>query len=292
MIGRIFDIKRFAIHDGPGIRTTVFLKGCPLHCLWCQNPEGLNSDMDLWIKGEQCIRCGACVAICPSGALSMTLQQPPRLNRDACSFCWKCVNNCPARAIHRIDTEISVEALVQELLLDKVFFDVSGGGITLSGGEPLAQPDFALAVLELLREKDVHTCMETSLFAPEPEIHRFLKVLDYIICDIKLINDEAHRKYTGESNQIILRNFRYLTSVFSAVLVRIPLIPGITATEENLRAVGEFVRSCGTDIKIELLNYNWFSASKYTWLDKPHFNSEARAYPEEAMTCFYSWVSP
>jgi len=182
--------------------------------------------------------------------------------------------------------------LVQELLLDKIFFDVSGGGITLSGGEPLAQPDFAFAALELLKEKGVHTCMETSLFVPEPVLRKFIGVLDYVICDIKLINEEAHRKYTGESNKIILDNFRHFVSGFSGVLVRVPLIPGITATEENLKAVGEFVRSYRKDIKIELLNYNWFSTSKYAWLDKPHFNSEARAFPEEEMARFYSWVSP
>ena len=293
MTGRIFDIKRFAIHDGPGIRTTVFLKGCPLHCRWCQNPEGLDSGMGLWIKGEQCIRCGTCAALCPSAALSMTAQQAPKLNRDACSFCWTCTDNCPSRAIHRIDTEISAEALVQQLLLDKLFYDVSGGGVTLSGGEPLAQPDFSLAVLELLKEKGVHTCMETSLFAPEPVMRKIAGILDYLICDIKLINDETHRTYTGESNKIILDNFSHFASVFPGVLVRVPLIPGITATEENLRAVGEFVRTNnGKNINIELLNYNWLSASKYTCLDKPQFNSDARAFPEEMMARFYSWVSP
>ena len=292
MTGRIFDIKRFAIHDGPGIRTTVFLKGCPLHCLWCQNPEGLDPGMGLWIKGEKCIHCGTCAALCPEKALSMTSQQPPKLNRDICRFCWTCVNNCPSRAICRIDTEISEDALVQELLLDKLFFDISGGGVTLSGGEPLAQPDFALAVLELLKKAGVHTCMETTLFAPEPVIRELAGVLDYLICDIKLINDETHRKYTGESNEIILNNFRRYASDFSEILVRVPIVPGVTATEENLKAVGEFVRSCRKDISIELLNYNWLSASKYVCLDKPQFNSEARAFPEEMMSRFYSRVSP
>ena len=134
--------------------------------------------------------------------------------------------------------------------------------------------------------------METSFFAPEPVIRKLAGVLDYLICDIKIINDETHRKYTGESNGIILDNFRRYASDFSEVQVRVPLVPGVTATEDNLRAVGEFVRSCREDITIELLNYNWLSASKYVCLDKPQFNSEARAFPEEMMSRFYSWVSP
>ena len=298
MKGRIFDIKRFAVHDGPGIRTTVFFKGCPLRCLWCQNPEGLESGKGLWVKREKCIRCGKCAACCPHAAISIehsphSASQPgfPRLDQKKCDFCEICVENCPSQAIVRIDTELSVEALVRELLLDKVFFDVSGGGVTLSGGEPLAQSEFAFALLEMLKKENIHTCMETSLFAPENVIQRLVPLLDYLICDIKLMDNEAHRKYIGESNEVILENFRCYAAKFSKVLVRVPLIPGITAIEENLKAIGEFVRSVRSDIEIELLNYNWFSVSKYIWLDKPHFNAEARAFPEEDMARFYSYVS-
>jgi len=303
MTGVIFDIKRFAIHDGPGIRTTVFLKGCPLNCLWCQNPEGIESGMGLWVKWEQCIHCGVCVSLCPVGALSFGEGQKalphvppeaPRINRETCSLCGICTEHCPSRAIRRIETEISPEALAEELLLDRVFFDVSGGGVTLSGGEPLAQPEFALALLELLKKKGIHTCMETSLFAPEKVVQKFLPLLDSIICDIKLLDDDAHRKYTGQSNGIILENFRRIAQDFPGIIARVPLINGITAKKENLMAVGDFIRSCGTNIKTELINYNWFSTSKYAWLDKPHFNIEARAFSEEEMTRFYSymWFDP
>jgi len=221
----------------------------------------------------------------------MTPPQVPRLNREACSICGTCVENCPSKAIRRIDTEISTAALIKELLLDKLFYDVSGGGVTLSGGEPLSQPDFAAAVLDMLKKEGIHTCMETSLYAPAQIIQRFIGTLDYLICDIKLINEEDHRKYTGQSNRIILDNFRHFVFDFPGILVRVPLIPGITANEENLRAVGRFVHSCRKNIKIELLNYNWFSVSKYNWLDKPHFNTAARAFSEEEMARFYSWVS-
>ena len=295
MTGRIFDIKRFAIHDGPGIRTTVFLKGCPLCCVWCHNPEGIDSGMGLWIKSEQCIRCGGCVTRCPAQALSSGTETTgvpgvPRINRDVCSVCGTCVDHCPSRAIRRIDAEVSPQELAHELLLDRVFFDVSGGGVTLSGGEPLAQPDFALTLLGLLKQEGVHTCMETSLFAPAPVIQGLADVLDFLMCDIKLIKNEAHQKYTGGSNKIILDNFRRFAPIFPRVLVRVPLVPGITADEENLRAVGEFVRFCASDIEIELLNYNWFSQSKYAWLDKPHFNAKARAFTNEEITRFYCWV--
>ena len=156
MTGRIFDIKRFAIHDGPGIRTTAFLKGCPLNCLWCQNPEGIDPGAGLWIEQNRCIRCGRCAAHCPIKAISLEHDQPqspPRINRGACQNCWACVNHCPGKALRRIDTEISAQALARELLLDKLFHDVSGGGVTLSGGEPLAQPEFIFELLELLKKE-------------------------------------------------------------------------------------------------------------------------------------------
>jgi pyruvate formate lyase activating enzyme len=290
MTGCIFDIKRFAIHDGPGIRTTVFLKGCRMDCLWCQNPEGLPFGRGLWVKREKCIGCGTCAAVCPEKALTLA-NDTVRINTDACRFCTICVERCPAKAIQRIDQGWDLDALIQELLLDKLFFDVSGGGITLSGGEPLAQPDFALAVLGRLKELGVHTCIETSLFVPPEVIRRLPDVLDYLICDIKILDEKNHQKYTGNSNALILENFRFLARTMPNMLVRAPLIPGITATEENLKAIGHFVRSCNPDIKIELLNYNWFSGSKYVLLDKPHFNTGARAFPEEDLARFNSWVS-
>jgi pyruvate formate lyase activating enzyme len=289
MTGCIFDIKRFAVHDGPGIRTTVFLKGCPLNCIWCQNPEGIGPGRDIWVKREKCIGCGACVAVCPQKALSLETGRI-NVNRSLCRFCNACVNSCPARAIQRIDREFSLESLAEELLLDKLFFDISGGGVTLSGGEPLAQPDFVLALLERLKGENVHTCIETSLFASETVIRRLPGVLDYLICDIKFIDEEDHLKYTGTPNDRILENFRYLAGSLKKILVRVPLVPGITAAEKNLRAIGNFVRFCNPDIPIELLNYNWFSGSKYALLDKPHFNNEARAFPEEEISRFYAWT--
>jgi pyruvate formate lyase activating enzyme len=289
MNGCIFDIKRFAVHDGPGIRTTVFLKGCPLNCIWCQNPEGVSPGRGLWVKREKCIGCGACVTACPQGALSLETGRIS-LNRDLCSFCNACVNTCPARAVQRIDRELSPESLAEELARDKLFFDISGGGVTLSGGEPLAQPDFALTLLERLKAENIHTCMETSLFAPEAVIRRLPGALDYLICDIKLMDGEDHLKYTGRPNDGILKNFRYLAGRLKKILVRVPLIPGVTASEKNLEAVGSFVRSCDSGIPIELLNYNWFSGSKYALLDKPHFNDEARAFPEEEISRFYAWA--
>jgi pyruvate formate lyase activating enzyme len=287
MKGRVFDINRFAIHDGPGIRTTVFLKGCPLGCVWCQNPEGIDPDKGLWILTDQCIHCRACVTNCHSKAISGT-----QINRGACDFCGVCTKNCPSRAIRRIDSEFSPEGLVKELLADRLFFNVSGGGVTLSGGEPLAQHEFSLAVLKLLKNEGIHTCMETSLYAPENVILELSQTLDYLICDVKLVDDAAHRKYTGKSNEIILSNFRNCIKYFPQVLVRIPLVHGITATEENLKAAGEFIRSCGHDVTIELLNYNWLCQPKYARLGKAHFNTEARPFSEEEINRFYQWVSP
>jgi pyruvate formate lyase activating enzyme len=297
MTGRIFDIKRFAIHDGPGLRTTVFLKSCPLRCVWCQNPEGLNFESALWINREKCIRCGACVACCPENALQLT-EQGAVLNGGRCNLCAaapRCLEKCPSKAITRIDREVSSGGLVKELGADKVFFDVSGpsgekGGVTLSGGEPLAQSDFTLELLAALKEAGIHTCIETSLFAPEAVIQQLPALVDYLICDIKIFDEADHRQYTGQSNAGILANFKYLAAKIPALLVRVPMIPGITATEKNLRAIGQFVRTQGA-IPVELLNFNWFSSSKYGILRQPHFNPEARAFSDEDMARFNEMVS-
>ena len=278
MTGEIFDIKHFAVHDGPGIRTTIFLKGCPLHCVWCHNPEGMRRGKDLWVKREACIHCETCIHTCPKQALRMK-DGEVSIDRSLCDFCNKCVEKCPARAMQRIDRQAEVKELVDLVTREEIFTRVSGGGVTISGGEPLYQPEFLKELLQGMKQAGVPTCIETSMFAKQEVLESIAPYVDQFLVDIKILDEETHKKYTGVSNQQILSNFRYLAGLGKPILVRIPLIPGITATEENLRAIRAFVDSVNPEIPIEVLNFNSFAGSKYRFLDQKYFNDELRAFP-------------
>lgn len=269
MTGQVFDIKRFALHDGPGIRTTAFLKGCPLRCKWCQNPEGLGTKKVLWYHHQRCIRCGACIAACPTGALSA---QPGddryiRVDRASCNLSGACVEACPSTALEFDSRDYSAEELVAELARDQVFFESSGGGITLSGGEPLAQPGFAEKVLRLAKEKGLHTAIETTLHIETAVLDRFLPLVDLFLADIKHMDSAVHLANTGVPNEKILANIRYLAECKAHMILRLPLIPAITATDENVRAVAKFVAGLPGDYPLELINFNPLASGKYYALD-------------------------
>ena len=289
MTGEIFDIKHFAVHDGPGIRTTIFLKGCPLYCVWCHNPEGMRRGKDLWVKREACIHCETCIHTCPKQALRMK-DGEVSIDRSLCDFCNKCVEKCPARAMQRIDRQAEVKELVDLVTREEIFTRVSGGGVTISGGEPLYQPEFLKELLQGMKQAGVPTCIETSMFAKQEVLESIAPYVDQFLVDIKILDEETHKKYTGVSNQQILSNFRYLAGLGKPILVRIPLIPGITATEENLRAIRAFVDSVNPEIPIEVLNFNSFAGSKYRFLDQKYFNDELRAFPREELEQLRSCV--
>ena len=289
MTGEIFDIKHFAVHDGPGIRTTIFLKGCPLHCVWCHNPEGMRRGKDLWVKREACIHCETCIHTCPKQALRMK-DGEVSIDRSLCDFCNKCVEKCPARAMQRIDRQAEGKELVDLVTREEIFTRVSGGGVTISGGEPLYQPEFLKELLQGMKQAGVPTCIETSMFAKQEVLESIAPYVDQFLVDIKILDEETHKKYTGVSNQQILSNFRYLAGLGKPILVRIPLIPGITATEENLRAIRAFVDSVNPEIPIEVLNFNSFAGSKYRFLDQKYFNDELRAFPREELEQLRSCV--
>ena len=289
MTGEIFDIKHFAVHDGPGIRTTIFLKGCPLHCVWCHNPEGMRRGKDLWVKREACIHCETCIHTCPKQALRMK-DGEVSIDRSLCDFCNKCVEKCPARAMQRIDRQAEVKELVDLVTREEIFTRVSGGGVTISGGEPLYQPEFLKELLQGMKQAGVPTCIETSMFAKQEVLESIAPYVDQFLVDIKILDEETHKKYTGVSNQQILSNFRYRAGLGKPILVRIPLIPGITATEENLRAIRAFVDSVNPEIPIEVLNFNSLAGSKYRFLDQKYFNDELRAFPREELEQLRSCV--
>ena len=244
--GRVFDIKEFSVNDGPGVRTTVFFKGCPLRCVWCHNPEGLETGRGVLVRQKGCLQCGRCRLPC---------------THPECQGLGRCLHACPAGLVEELGREWTASALAARLLRDKELFESSGGGVTLSGGEPLLQHEFAV---ELLRQLPVHRAIETSGFATEEVFSRVIAEVDYVMMDIKLADPEAHRRYTGVDNAPILRNFELLRQSGKPYLVRVPLIPDVTDTPENLAKIATVVGDSPT----ELLPYNRMAGAKYASVGK------------------------
>jgi pyruvate formate lyase activating enzyme len=267
MKATIFDIKRFAVHDGEGIRTTIFFKGCPLSCIWCHNPESIYGGKDIWVIQENCINCKKCLQ-CPENAIDINDDGYVNIDKNKCTFCNLCIELCPTNCISRIDRQISIEEAIEEVLKDKKFHQVSNGGVTLSGGEPLLQKDFVLKLLKELKDIGVSTCVDTSLYCAKETLKQAIKHTDIFLVDIKLMDESKHIKYVGKSNKQILENFKYLAKNTPNIVVRIPLIPQITATYENISEITKFVTNLNSNIAIDLLNYNILGNAKYARLKK------------------------
>jgi pyruvate formate lyase activating enzyme len=273
--GIIFKIKRFSVHDGPGIRTSVFLKGCPLSCIWCHSPEGISSEISVWHDHSMCIACSECVKSCTERALELITKPEPEsqphisINRKLCSLKGNCVKICPSGAIQLTGLKTSVSDVVNEIAKDILYYQISGGGVTLTGGEPLYQPDFSAAILEACRNKNIHTAIETCLFCEKETISRISDYLDLFIVDMKIFDLDQHIRYTGKSNEIIKENFRYIAKSGKPVLVRIPLIKGITDIERNKDACARFVNDIDKKIPIEYISYNPLAGNNYKKLDIP-----------------------
>jgi pyruvate formate lyase activating enzyme len=250
--GTCFDIQRFAIHDGPGIRTTVFLKGCPLTCSWCHNPEGRALDPEIRLFPDRCIACGTCHDICPGGGPSET----------RCIRCGACAENCPADARRRIGRTWSAPELVAEIERDRPFFEESGGGVTFSGGEPLAQPEFLLACLAGCRECAIHTAVDTSGYAAAELIREVAGVTDLFLYDLKILDPDEHLRRAGVPLAPITENLRLLDELGAAIWIRIPILPGINDGEAAVDAFGRFVAGLPRSRKIHLLPYHRMGIDK------------------------------
>ena len=263
----IFDIKRYAIHDGPGIRTTVFFKGCHLYCSWCHNPEGQSFDQELMIWPERCVRCETCVSACPNSAVSTT-NSSIVTDRTKCEACAVCAENCPANAREIVGKKLSVDGLMQEVEKDVSFYDESGGGATISGGEPLAQPLFLNAFLGACKKEGIHVALDTNGYAKTEIVMKVSRNVDLFLYDLKVMDDKKHKLHTGVSNKLILKNLKRLDSLGKNIIVRSPLIPGVNSGEENVRSMSDLVSRLKNVEQIDLLPYHRLGIEKAERLGK------------------------
>jgi pyruvate formate lyase activating enzyme len=273
--GLVFNIQRFSVHDGPGIRTTVFLKGCPLSCWWCHNPESKDTKPLVSILPERCIGCEACLEVCPNHLASPLDHVSLSGNEGSgrCARCGACAEVCPSGARTLIGKPYPVDELMRELDKDQVFYDESGGGITFSGGEPLApkrNAEFLLACLEACRDRGHHTAVDTCGYVPRDTLLRAASLADLFLYDLKLMDDELHQRYTGVSNRLILENLMALSNAGGTVWIRVPLIPGINDDKKNLEATADFVSSLPRSHPMHLLPYHKVGGDKYRRLGETY----------------------
>jgi pyruvate formate lyase activating enzyme len=282
--GWVFNIQRYAVHDGPGIRTTVFLKGCPLHCLWCDNPESQHIEPQFVFWEDRCIHCGTCLAVCLLSAVLEDSQGRKQIDPELCDLCGLCVDQCYAGALEqlgRLRTVGEVLTIVEE---DRPFYDGSGGGMTLSGGEPLAQPQFTYSLLKGARVRGIHTAIETSGFAPWPVWKNLLPYLDLILYDLKETDPKQHEYFTGMSNKLVLDNLKRLAKTGTPVIVRRPVIPGYNDTSESIHALGQFVQKLETVSEIDLLPYHRLGQNKYKQLGQEYVLGDTPTMKDEKVT--------
>lgn len=264
-VGTIFKIKRFSVHDGPGIRTSVFLKGCPLSCIWCHSPEGLDHKISIWYNKNICIACEECVKACPEKALELSKNGNTEIiiNRGKCNLSGNCVPVCPTNAIQFTGYEISVSRIISEIEKDKIYYEKSGGGVTLTGGEPLYQPEFSADILKECRKRKIHTAIETSLYCEKEILKMISPFMDLFIVDLKIFDTDSHKHFTGKSNELIKDNFCFLAGRGNNIIVRIPLVDNITNTENNLKAITDFVKEKDENIRIERISFNPLAENNY-----------------------------
>lgn len=257
--GLVLDVQRYSLHDGPGIRTTVFLKGCPLRCIWCHNPESMNAAPELRVFGSRCIRCDACRDACPLGVARPGEVPDPQV----CLACGSCSAVCPTRAREVIGRPTTVDALVASLAADRIFYDESGGGVTFSGGEPLRQWRYLVRCLEALRGRGYHVAVDTSGYASERTILRVAEVADLFLFDLKTTDPARHKRFTGVGLAPILRNLRALDERGANVWVRLPLVPGYNDDTANLEAIGRLVAGLRRTRRVHVLPYHRLASAKY-----------------------------
>lgn len=266
----VFNIQRYCVHDGPGIRTIVFLKGCPLHCPWCANPEGISQQQELYYNSNLCKKCGRCQEACHSGAIAFCGDDEVQIQRDMCTLCGKCVEVCQTGALKIFGSYMSVQEILEVVCKDEVFYKRSGGGLTVSGGEPWSWPAFLRLLLKTAKkEYQLHTAVETTCYTSEKALCSVIEFVDYIISDIKLIDSRRHKDTLGVSNELILRNIRLVVDKYldgRRMLLRMPVIPSINDDKDNIYGISQFIRDLKKPLSLELLPYHEFGRTKYRGL--------------------------
>jgi pyruvate formate lyase activating enzyme len=281
--GMVSSVRRLAIHDGPGIRTIIFLKGCPLCCLWCAAPETQSSDREVVFSPERCLACDRCRAVCPVAAIRVDADGRRSLDRAVCTLCGACVEACYTEALTISGERRTVAEVVAKCVRDRVFYEHSGGGVTLSGGEPLAQPAFTAALLRALKGAGLHTAMETSGFAPWEVLDRSLVDLDLLLYDLKILDAEAHRRWTGVPNEPILANLQRVIARGFPTIIRVPVIAGLTDGIVHIRALGRFLADTGPVQRVDLLPYHRLGEGMYPRLGRAYGLRDVPLVPEDTL---------
>jgi pyruvate formate lyase activating enzyme len=280
--GLVFDIQRFSLHDGPGIRTTVFLLGCPLSCWWCHNPESQGKVPQLLYGAERCLGCQSCVAACPEHALTAT-EDGIHTDGDLCKRCWTCTTVCPTTCRETTGRPMTVAEVMTEIEKDRVFYEESGGGVTFSGGEPLMQPDFLLDLLRACGDRGIHRAVDTAGVAREEILCGIAGETELFLYDLKLMDASRHHETTGAENDLILTNLEHLAAMGCEINVRIPIIAGINDDDENIDSAGAFLSSLSAETSVSLLPFHESARDKHRKFDKPWRLDGAQAVSDERM---------
>jgi pyruvate formate lyase activating enzyme len=279
--GIVFNIQKFSLQDGPGIRTTVFLKGCPLNCPWCSNPESQAHYPEIMVYSIRCIGCHSCVEICPNNAILLKEDRVMNIDRNKCDLCYQCTEACPSGALELTGRSMTVSEVIKEVIQDRLFYSNSGGGVTFSGGEPLAQPGFLLGLLKEAKKESLHTALDTSGHAPWEHIEKILDYVDLVLYDIKHLDPEAHLKWTGVKSDLIVKNLERIAATGkSEIWVRLPVIPGVNDTVREMERLKVLLKRIHAE-KVSLLPYHTWGSSKYEKLGLEYSLKEIQPLEEE-----------
>lgn len=279
----VINLQKYSIHDGDGIRTTVFFKGCLLSCWWCHNPESQSYEQDLMVDEEKCTGCGSCVDICTNSSISL-FKGRAKTNMKSCTLCFDCVDGCIYNNRHFVGKQFKIEELVKELEKDKQFYEDSQGGITLSGGEVMTQPmDYIEELIKKLKRKGYNVAIDTCGYAPTENFKRLLKYVDTFLYDVKVMNDEKHKKYMGKSNELILHNLKFISDNNGKINIRIPIIYPVNSDEESIDEIIDYLKKNIKVEKVNLLPYHNTGSSKYVKLQKEYRGKDFEAPTKERM---------
>jgi len=283
MKGLVYDLQRFAIHDGPGIRTLVYMKGCPLNCLWCSSPQSQKPSPEILHVELNCKKCGRCVEACPIEVIKLSEKEGIKIDRELCTSCGQCVETCLNQALKLVGNHMTVEELFQEIIKDNPFYRRSNGGVTVGGGESTMQYEFVTAFLKRCKQSYIHTAMETCGYVKWEHLEKLLEYLDLVYFDIKHMDPLVHKKLTGVSNELILENVRK-SSLLRSIIIRIPLIPGYNDSDENILNTAIFTVKLGKNLqRIELLPYHKFGTQTYGYLNREYKLADIEPPSDEDM---------